>query len=273
MDNVLELKWRKAVRESVVSCQACNLVKVANHPVPFTGASLPTVAVVGEAPGREEDVQAKPFVGPSGRLLRKWLFEDVGFNEREVSFVNTVSCWPNRTPTGKEVEACKKNLVAQLSYLRPKYILALGGVAFNALLAPGVMRMGDGRGKWFRAEGYGLSIPPPAIATWHPAAVLRNRTLERKAIEDVMYLRLVAKEEEDPFVTNCWENGLCWYPGCMMEIDNEYKGLYSCPKHPIKVAGLKEVSNVRAGDSAGGAGEPVGQAAGPVAVEADERLF
>lgn len=253
MDSLIELKWRANVRKQVTTCKGCNLVNVATHPVPFSGISLPKVACVGEAPGRQEDVEGRPFVGASGQLLRKWL-NNAGFQEQEVSFVNVVSCWPNRTPTGKEVAACRTNLAAQLMYLRPKYLFVLGGVALNAILNPGIMRIGDGRGKWFRAEGYGLSPAPFSIATWHPAAVLRNRILEFKAVEDVEYLRLVTKEDEDPLLY--MGNVRCWSPGCENSIDGDYKGLLCCKDHPVRLEGEKNVRKANPQRSVAGSVNP-----------------
>lgn len=242
MDLVADLKWRKAVRDSVVGCKKCTLFNSCTAPVPFAGKKSPTLVCVGEAPGKQEDQAGQPFIGPAGKLLRKWLGE-AGFNERDVSFVNVVSCYPGRTPTGREVEACRSNLAAQLAYLNCKWLLVLGGVALNALLSPGVGRITDLRGLWFRPDGVGEGTV--ALATWHPAAVLRNRELELKAVEDLLYMRLVIEAGESPFITNSEANGLCWAKGCYNDIAGDYKGIYFCHWHPIKIEGEKDGNQKR----------------------------
>jgi uracil-DNA glycosylase family 4 len=141
------------------------------------------MAVVGEAPGRSEDVEGRPFVGPSGELARGWVEPRFG----QVAWVNAVSCFPNRTPTGVEVEACKENLWNQLRIIEPELLLVLGGIAMSAWV-PGY-RVGELRGRWVRCPIPGISVDTWGLITWHPAAVLRNRALELDVLDDLRVFR------------------------------------------------------------------------------------
>lgn len=182
-DNADRLRTFLQVRK----CTGCGLYEKGRGPVPFTEGSG-NVAVVGEAPGRTEDALREPFVGKAGTLLRQYL-TDAGMDLTSISFLNVVSCWPDRTPHTKEVEACRTNLLAQLDFLDPQWILVLGGVAVKAL-CPVDLRMGLVRGHWWKPFN-GKSVW--AMATWHPSAVLRNpRELGPEAREDIELFSLAS---------------------------------------------------------------------------------
>lgn len=203
---------RIQVREQVSRCTVCGLHQTATAPVPFSGPSPADVCVVGEAPGRQEDKAGQPFVGPSGDLVRQTM-ESVGFRVSESAFLNAVSCFPDRTPTKEEVVACKTNLINQLEAISPKFVLVLGGVAVSALCATPV-RMGDVRGSWFRPSTYAPLSTTWCLATWHPAAVLRNRALEEQWREDLLYAKLVitkADPELSSFCLKCKDPRVDWY--------------------------------------------------------------
>lgn len=181
------------------ACKACGLWKVGNGPVPFYAPleSRWEIAVVGEAPGRVEDAVGKPLVGPSGDLCRRWLHE-CGINPLDVAYMNVVSCWPNRTPNGMEVAACATNARMQLELLSPSYVLVLGGVALNAL-CPQKTRISESHGYWWKLSTNGSSGTSAwAMATWHPAAVLRNINLEKDALDEVDHFVRIAREEMVP---------------------------------------------------------------------------
>lgn len=175
---------RALVRSSVIQCRACGLSDK-RTPVPFSGPDPARVVVIGEAPGKKEDELRQPFVGPSGGLVRAWL-TTAGFELDDVAFVNVVSCYPERTPTGAEVSACSVNLLAQLQLLQPSFCLLLGGVALSAWW-DGV-RIGEARGLWWKDERV-RSDGPWMLATWHPSAVLRNNSLGAEAQADVFRFR------------------------------------------------------------------------------------
>ena len=124
--------------------------------------------VVGEAPGRSEDEGGEPFIGRSGQLLVRLIFEELGLQRADYFVTNAVKCRPpqNRTPRLSEAATCRPWLVAQIDSLRPTRILAVGNVAAKA-----VFGFSDGIS---RAHGrLGLHHDIPGVATYHPAAALR----------------------------------------------------------------------------------------------------
>jgi uracil-DNA glycosylase family 4 len=147
----------------IVSCTRCELHAQCNGPVPFRGNKA-RIAIIGEAPGNEEDLAGKPFVGPSGQLVDE-LLHDFALTE-EMGVLNTVSCAPHGTPTWDHVNACAENKRAQLEYLDPTWVLLLGQVALKAV-RPDLAIKGM-RGRPFMNDGR------IHFATYHPAAALRN---------------------------------------------------------------------------------------------------
>ena len=144
-------------------CTRCGLCASRTHTAFARGSPRARLMVVGEAPGAEEDAAGIPFVGPSGELLDSML-RSVGI---EAYICNAVKCRPpgNRAPTPEELEACRDYLEAQIAEVRPAIILALGRTAMKAL---GMGFPERWRGRW--AWVYGI----PALATYHPAYMLRN---------------------------------------------------------------------------------------------------
>lgn len=175
------------VKASVISCKSCNLHLSCNRPVYFDGPVPNHIAVVGEAPGSTEDKLHRPFVGPSGQLLRGWL-ESYGIED--ATFLNAVSCFPHRTPRYSEIASCRNNLWSQLQVIQPKYILLVGKIAVNSWwkdIGISEIRGGFWQAPWREGgengdKGDGFSW---AFATWHPAAVLRNRGLEAQTLQDI----------------------------------------------------------------------------------------
>ena len=136
---------------------------------------------IGEGPGRDEDLQGRPFVGKAGELLDK-MIGALGYARREVYIANVVKCRPpdNRTPAKEEAAACLGYLRRQIELIQPKVIVTLGATPLRELLGvtEGITRV---RGQWKRLELGGRSIP--VMPTYHPAYVLRQYTQEvRKAV-------------------------------------------------------------------------------------------
>ena len=181
---------RQELRNRIRACTACDLHRHCTSPVPWSGPAPSEVCVIGEAPGAQEDKRGEPFVGPAGEELRRWL---VPRGMDEVAFVNAVCCYPRRTPTSSERAACKGNLNDQLEFIAPTYALVVGGVAVASVLTAAV-RMGEIRGLWFRIN----NDRTWALATWHPAAVLRNPALREQAKEDVAFFAMIAAEQMHP---------------------------------------------------------------------------
>jgi DNA polymerase len=160
-----------ALKGSVVSCQRCPLWLERTQVVCGEGPHSARYVIVGEAPGKEEDLSGRPFVGRSGRLLRE-LIERVApaaVDRGEVYVTNTVKCRPplNRTPRTSEVCSCSEILKAEIALLSPEVLVTLGRVATRALLGfheP----LRELRGRAFVAGNVTV------IPTFHPAAALRG---------------------------------------------------------------------------------------------------
>ncbi len=142
---------------------------------------------IGEAPGRDEDIQGQPFVGRAGRLLDKML-NAIALGEDEVHITNVVYWRPpgNRTPSPQEVQACAPFLERQIELVDPEILVFLGGAAAKQLLqtTEGIMRL---RGKW-RSKEFAAK-ERRVLATLHPAYLLRNPVGKRLAWRDFLSIR------------------------------------------------------------------------------------
>ena len=137
---------------------------------------------IGEAPGRDEDAQGRPFVGRAGQLLRK-IIAAMKFREDEVYITNIVKCRPpdNRVPHREEQEACLPYLWRQIELIRPKVIVTLGKTPTD-IFAPGREGMTARRGRFGDYRGI------PVMPTFHPSYLVRNegnRELKRMVWEDM----------------------------------------------------------------------------------------
>jgi DNA polymerase len=145
--------------------------------------------VIGEAPGYHEDQQGEAFVGRAGQLLTK-ILQAIGFGRGEVFITNVLKCRPpeNADPQPHQVAECEPYLMRQITLIDPAVILTLGRHAARTLLRNDGS-MGSLRGRVHRYEGV------PLVATYHPAALLRNPSLKRPTWEDVQLLRKIYDEE------------------------------------------------------------------------------
>ncbi len=154
----------KEVRE----CQKCGLAVHRTHPVFGEGSLRAELVFVGEAPGREEDLCGKPFVGKAGALLTR-IIEAMGLSRSEVYITNILRCRPpqNRNPEPEEVASCRPYLIRLLQIIKPKVICTLGKFASQSLLGSTepISRL---RGRFKEFEGV------PVMPTFHPAYLLRN---------------------------------------------------------------------------------------------------
>jgi DNA polymerase len=169
--------------QRIKDCAKCPLHRTRTKFVFGEGHSEADLVLIGEAPGRQEDLQGRPFVGPAGRLLTKMLAA-IDVTREEVFIGNILKCRPpkNRDPLPEEVRCCEPHLLAQLAILRPVIICALGRIAAQTLLQTKTP-LGRLRGHIHQYEGI------PLVATYHPAALLRNQHLKRGAWEDLLLLR------------------------------------------------------------------------------------
>lgn len=169
----------------IKDCQKCDLSKSRTHLVFGSGPSDAKLMCVGEAPGKEEDKQGKPFVGAAGELLTK-ILGAVKFSRDEVYIANIIKCRPpeNRDPEESEITECLPFLKKQIELIKPAVILALGRVAAQSLLGVNES-VSNLRSREKQYNGI------PVIVTYHPAALLRNPELKRATWDDVQKLRKV----------------------------------------------------------------------------------
>jgi DNA polymerase len=166
-------KALEALREEIGDCRRCGLSKERIHIVFGEGSADAKVMFIGESPGKEEDIQARPFVGEAGQLLIR-LIERMGFKREDVYIANIVKCRPpmNRDPEEEEVAVCFRFLQRQIEIINPKAVMSLGKISSHALLggdAPlskfSISRI---RGRFYEYNGI------PLMPTFHPAYLLRN---------------------------------------------------------------------------------------------------
>jgi len=157
-----------SLQDRILRCTLCPLAGGRKNAVPGEGNFDTALMFVGEAPGADEDIQGRPFVGRAGQLLTK-IIEAMKFRRSEVFITNVVKCRPpnNRTPLHEEVEKCKSYLLAQIEAIQPKVIVTLGKVATD-FFVPSAAAMSLLRGN-FRAFGKTQVMP-----TFHPSYLVRN---------------------------------------------------------------------------------------------------
>ncbi len=172
-------------------CNRCPLARSRTNLVFGEGGPEAKVVFVGEAPGREEDVQGRPFVGAAGKLLTK-MIESIGLKREEVYIANVLKCRPpgNRNPRSEEVDNCMPWLESQLSVLEPRVICALGTFAAQALLKTD-KPISQLRGKVFNVQGIKL------IPSYHPAALIYHPEWKRSSWEDLKLLKKVLDQSGD----------------------------------------------------------------------------
>jgi len=160
----------------IAACPDCDLCNTRTHAVPGEGPDNAEVMLVGEGPGFYEDQQARPFVGPSGRLLEQ-LLGLAGFQREEVYITNVVKCRPpdNRDPLPAEVEACRKYLEEQIRSIKPKLIVTLGRYSLSWFFPRDSISKVHGHSR----ERDGMHF----LHMYHPAAALHAGSL-RKVIEE-----------------------------------------------------------------------------------------
>jgi uracil-DNA glycosylase len=174
-----------AIQRQARTCTRCRLSETRKHVVFGEGDVNARLVFVGEAPGEEEDVQGRPFVGRAGKLLDQ-LIERTGLRRSEVYICNVLKCRPpqNRDPEPTEVGECKGYLLSQLESINPRVICTLGRHAYNALFDADE-RITRIRGALTRYKGT-LLLP-----TYHPSFLLRNADRMKEAWEDMERLKQI----------------------------------------------------------------------------------
>ncbi len=179
----LDLRDFAELNDRALQCSACRLREGCKQVVFGGGNPAAKIVFVGEGPGSDEDEQGIPFVGRAGQLLNK-ILAAAEFKREEVYITNVVKCRPpgNRLPNPDEVKMCRNFLEAQIRIIQPGIIVCLGALAAQTVIDPR-SRIGQVRGKWFIRNGIKI------MATYHPAALLRNENYKRPTWEDFKLIR------------------------------------------------------------------------------------
>jgi len=191
------------LRDTAMSCTACRLSETRTNVVFGVGDPEARLMLVGEAPGKNEDLQGEPFVGAAGQLLDE-LLSGIGVARHDVYIANVLKCRPpgNRDPKEDEIDSCKGYLREQIRMIRPDVVVTLGNFA-TKLLVPtemGITRMRGRRIDWW--------LGATLIPTFHPAAALRGRPQVREEMAEdfalvakVLEETATAPESSDPVQT------------------------------------------------------------------------
>ena len=168
---------------AISNCQLCPLGKTRTKFVYGVGNPKADLIFIGEAPGRDEDLQGEPFVGRAGQLLDR-ILKAINLSRQEVYIGNILKCRPpnNRDPLPDEAEKCLPHLIEQITLIRPKLICALGRIAGQILLKT-TTPLGKLRGRWHEFEGI------PLMVTYHPAALLRFPAYKKDTWADMQMLK------------------------------------------------------------------------------------
>ncbi len=181
------------LRAAVEAFDGCALKVTAKHTVFADGHQGASVMLIGEAPGRDEDLQGLPFVGRSGQLLDRML-NAIGLDRASSAYITNVIFWRppgNRPPTPEEAAICAPFLLRHIELKQPKVLLLLGGTPVRHVLnvEEGITKI---RGRWGRYVLNGVEIP--VLPTFHPAYLLRQPSAKRQAWQDLMSLKLKLRE-------------------------------------------------------------------------------
>lgn len=175
------------IAQELEGCPRCKLCQGRTRIVQGEGPAQARLMFVGEAPGEQEDLSGRPFVGRAGQLLEKMIIA-MGLSREQVFIANIVKCRPpdNRNPEADEITACSPYLLRQIALVQPDVIVTLGKFASQTLLATEVP-ISQLRGQFHPFQGGKAKLMP----TFHPAYLLRNPPSKKEAWED---LKAVARE-------------------------------------------------------------------------------
>lgn len=177
------------IRAELGDCLRCGLGRTRTSLVYGAGSPGARLVFVGEAPGRDEDLQGVPFVGEAGQLLTK-IIQAMGFTREQVYICNVLKCRPpnNRNPLPPEIEQCHPFLLRQIKALAPEAVVALGTFAAQTLLCT-KEPISKIRGRFHDYHGI------PLMPTFHPAFLLRNAAMKREVWEDMQLVMQHLGEE------------------------------------------------------------------------------
>ena len=186
-DQINKISSLEQLKSFMSDFKGCELYKSSTNMVFSDGNPKSEIMLIGEAPGHDEDIQGKPFVGRSGKLLDKML-EAIDLNREKVYIANIIPWRPpsNRRPTDEEIEICLPFIKKHIELIKPKVLMLLGSTATFALLknTEGITKI---RGKWVDLNLNSISVP--TLPTFHPAFLLRQPAQKKHVWEDLKSLK------------------------------------------------------------------------------------
>ena len=174
------LQTLEKLREHIGNCQRCGLSQGRHHLVFGEGPPKARLVFIGEAPGRDEDLAGRPFVGEAGKLLTRIIENGMGLTRDQVYICNVIKCRPpdNRDPNEEEIDTCFPFLRNQLRLIKPEVICTLGRIAAQTLVDKR-FKITEQRGKWHSF------MEIPLMPTFHPAYLLRYPDAKKQVWQDI----------------------------------------------------------------------------------------
>jgi len=168
--------------QSIANCSKCALCQSRTQVVPGTGNPHASIMFIGEAPGKNEDIQGEPFVGAAGKFLNEMLAE-IGLKREDIFIANTVKCRPpnNRDPLPEEIKTCLPYLKQQILLIKPKVIVTLGRFSMNLFFPDAQISKVHGQ--------ILMKDSLKVIALYHPAAALYNGGMRETLKQDFQVLK------------------------------------------------------------------------------------
>ena len=191
------LKELEKLNKEITNCTKCSLHESRTHAVPGEGNPFSGIMFIGEAPGKNEDLEGRPFVGAAGKLLEKMLNDYLNVKRSDVYITNVIKCRPpnNRDPHEDEIKACAPYLERQINLLNPTVIVTLGNHSARFIFKKYGLTyssISKAHGKKFVVDTIFQRVY--IFPMYHPAAILYNRKLEYEFINDFINLKKLLDE-------------------------------------------------------------------------------
>ncbi|MGO1118896.1 uracil-DNA glycosylase [Rhodovibrionaceae bacterium A322] len=197
-DAAAEATTLDELHDAIRAFNGCALKKTAKNTVVYRGNTAAKVMVIGEAPGRDEDLQGVPFSGKSGKLLDA-MFAAIGLTPDDLYISNVLFWRPpgDRPPGRKEVLLCQPFVQRQIELLAPDHLILLGGISTKSLLGE-QQTIAKLRGSWRHYQSDKLPAPLPALPLFNPVFLLKQPAQKRETWMDLLALKRVLSGEEEP---------------------------------------------------------------------------
>ncbi len=188
-NNLANINTIEDLKTYINKSNICLLKRTANSTVISDGNQDSKLMIIGEAPGKDEDIQGIPFVGKAGQLLNKMLLA-INIKREEVYITNVIPWRPpnNRTPNNEEIMQCLPVLQKHIEIISPRYLFLLGATATKAVLSS-PLSISKLRNKWHTYSSINLDINIKTLVSYHPAFLLRSPEYKKNAWDDLQLLQ------------------------------------------------------------------------------------